>query len=126
ALQLQYIYLVDDLVGVVERFGDVVKELAHFGLGFKEELVVREAEAIALATFFISCDGRALHIAGIYAKQNIMRVTVLLIHVVRIVGADHFYVKLFGVLSQLIINDLLLGDIVALQLDVIVFAEKVR
>ena len=60
----------------------VDEELAHFVLRFKIKLVVRETKAIPLAAFFVGSNGGALHIAGIYAKEDIMRIAVLLIHVV--------------------------------------------
>ena len=110
-----------------KRFREVMKQLTHFRLRFKIKLVVRETETIAFATFFVGSNGRALHIAGIHTQQNIMRVRVLLIHIVRIIGADHLYVVLFSIFKQyrcLLVS--CSGNIMALQFYIIIFAKQIQ
>ncbi len=69
---------------------------------------------------------RTLLFVGIHAQQNIVRYPVVLIDIVRIVGRDDLDVVLPGKLDQHFVGFDLLGNFMALKLNVIVFAEQVE
>ena len=55
-----------------------------------------------------------------------MRVGIFFVHVMRIVGANHFYIKLLCETNQNFVHFYLVGNIMSLQLDVIIFAKKIQ
>jgi hypothetical protein len=66
-----------------------------------------------------------LFFAGVDAQQDVVGVVVFLIDVVRIVGANHFYVVFAGPAQEHFVHLVLFFHLVALDFDVVVFAENI-
>ena len=117
------------LVGVIQRFRQVAKQLTHFLLCFEIELIVEKRKSstfhayVIIRKFFSSW--RALFFTGVDAQQNIVCVGVFLIYIMRIIGANSFDVILFREFEQNFVYLLLLFHAVALQLDVKIFAKQI-
>src|SRR5690606_4698679 len=83
--ELKCFNLIDDLIGIIHRFGNIMKKTRHFGLSFKEKLIVWEAETIAFPPLFIRSNRSALQIARVYTQQNIMCICIFLINIMRVI-----------------------------------------
>ena len=128
--QFQVLTLVHNLEGIVERLRDVVEQCTHFSLCLEIELVVPEGETTALhhsAFIHKFTDGRrCLLLSGIDTEQNIVCIGVFLVYVVRIIGTDDLYIILLCPTKQYFIYPILFSHLVALNFDVVVFAEKIK
>src|SRR5690348_8711089 len=109
-----------DFTGVVERFGQIPEQVSHFLLRLEIKLIIRKTKAIAFPTLFVGSYWGALHVAGIYAKQNVVRICILLIHIMRIVGADNLYIIFLSELQKDVVHRLLVVNLMALELNVII------
>ncbi len=129
-LQLQGLHLVHDQLRVVQRLGQVAEDTRHLVLRLEEELVVGEGEAGALGLAFLVVEvlgaRGALLLAGVDAQQDVVRVGIVALHVMAVVAGDDGHLVLGGPLHQHGVHLVLLGDAVALQLDVVVLAEEVE
>ena len=67
-----------DFDGVLERLGEIRKDLAHFRLGFDEHLVALHAHPLFVAQ----------RLAGLYAHEHFLRLSVLTVYVVAVVRGD--------------------------------------
>src|SRR5436190_8505925 len=84
-LQVEQINLVNYFIGIIDRFRKIVEYLAHFRRCFKIKLVVWKYKTFVFYKHIIITElakrGRGLFLAGVDAKQDIMRVKIGLVHV---------------------------------------------
>src|SRR5690606_1058029 len=94
------------------------------------KLVVGKGKArvfgFALFIVIIFGAGRALLLARVDAEENVVRVIIGLVYIVRIVGGDNGHVVFAGKLQQHLVGLYLVGYVVALQLHIVVVAKQVQ
>ena len=93
--------------GVIERFGKIRKDLAHFRFGLDEHLVALHAHALFIAQ----------RLAGLYAHEHFLRLRVLAVDVVAVVCGDEGNVHLPRQRDQAGQHALLVGQPVILNFD---------
>ena len=127
--QVQYIDFAHDLVGVVNGFGQVIKHLGHFLGLLKIELIVGEGEAFVLHVKIVIgeiAQGRGgLFLPGVDAKQDVVCVEIILLHIVCVVAGNDLDIVFPGEAYQLGVHLILFGHAMALQLYVVVVLEDI-
>ena len=127
ALEFQRLYLVHNLVGVVNGLRQVLEQFRHFGGALEIKLIVRKAEPVVASAKAIAFPyGLALQFAGVHAQQNVVGIGIVPIHVMRIVGGDDLDIVFGGKLEQHRIHFFLGGQLVPLQLHVIIPAKQIQ
>ena len=122
--------LVYDFERIVQGLRHIFEQGPHFSLCFEIELVIPEGKTATFhyCTFFhkFPYGGCGLFFACIQAKQNIVRVGVFLIHIMRVIGTDDFHFIFFSPTEQHLVNAILLGHLVPLNFNVIVFTKYIE
>ena len=102
-------------IGIVQRLGNVLKQQRHFRLGFEKELIIWESKSESFSTFFMISFGRALKLSSIDTQQNIVRIGVFLIRIMRVIGCDDGHIVFLTPSNQNLI-DVFLGNAGSIQI----------
>src|SRR5699024_9797332 len=120
--ELHIIDLFNNFVGVVDGRRQIAEELLHLPgrlqvkFGIQIVVIICKPETVGIVNISV----------GLQCQQDIVRLRIFLLHIMRIVGRDHLDVVLFGPFDQRFVTAVLISQPVPLPLDVVIIAKNIK
>src|SRR5699024_3293079 len=120
--ELHIIDFFDNFVGVVNCRRQITEKLLHLPgrlqvkFGIQLVVIICKPKTVGIVNISV----------GLQRQQDIVRLGIFFLHIMRIVGRDHLDVVLFGPFDQRFAAAVLIAQPVTLQLDVVIIAKNIK
>src|SRR5699024_6100112 len=120
--ELHIIDFFNNFVGVVNGRRQITEKLLHLPgrlqvkFGIQLVVIICKPETVRIVNISV----------GLQRQQDVVRLGIFLLHILRIVGGDHLYVVFFGLLDLRLFPAVLIAQPVTLQLNVVVIAKNIK